>query len=445
MDSLSDRADAPTRRRAILAWAVTAVVFVAVLALAPPPVRVAAAIAAACLVLWLTEATPPFAPTLILLAVLPLTFGDRAPIAGLKTVIGWAVDPVLALFLGGLALARAAHVHGLDRVVAERLARARTVRRLALALMAGTAFLGMWMSNVAAAALVLAAVQPVLASLPEVPRRRVLVALAMGANLGGVATPIGSGPNGIAIAALADRTTITFTTWMGFAVPLAACLLAGTYLLLRPGLGEERIPASDVAPPPIGPAARAVIVLALVTITAWLTEPIHGVPSAIVALGLAAALFATRLLDTGDLREIDWSTLLLIAGGVTLGRVLEETRLLEPAIVAVEGAGLPLVVVRVALCALAAVLAALMSNTGTAALLVPVALRLDPTPTTALLVALATSLGVPFVISTPPNAMVAARGVPSGDLLRPGLAILIGGVIALALTGPTVLALFGLR
>ena len=86
-----------------------------------------------------------------------------------------------------------------------------------------------------------------------------------------------------------------------------------------------------------------------------------------------------------------------------------------------------------------------MSNTGTAALLVQVALRLDPTPTTALLVALATSLGVPFVISTPPNAMVAARGVPSGDLLRPGLAILVGGVIALALTGPTVLALFGLR
>jgi sodium-dependent dicarboxylate transporter 2/3/5 len=331
-------------------------------------------------------------------------------------------------------------------VVAEQLlSRAKHVRRLALLLMLGTAFLGMWMSNVAAAALVLAAAQPVLSALKEIPRRRVLVALAMGANLGGVATPIGTGPNGIAIAALADRTTITFTTWMGFGVPLAACLLGGTYLILRPGLGEEKVPASARPPPPLSGRGRAVVALAVIAIIAWLTEPIHGVPSAIVALALAASLFASGLLATTDLREIDWSTLLLIAGGVTLGKVLEETHLLEPAIAAVASSGLPLVVLQLALCAVAAVLAALMSNTGTAALLIPVALRLDSSPTTALLVALATSLGVPFVISTPPNAMVAAEGVPAGDLLRPGLVILIGGVVALAVTGPAVLSVFGLR
>jgi sodium-dependent dicarboxylate transporter 2/3/5 len=91
------------------------------------------------------------------------------------------------------------------------------------------------------------------------------------------------------------------------------------------------------------------------------------------------------------------------------------------------------------------VLSALMSNTATAALLIPVALRIDPTPVSVLLVALATSLGCPFVVSTPPNALAGRLGATAGDLARPGLLLLVGGVILLAVTGPTMLGLFGVR
>jgi sodium-dependent dicarboxylate transporter 2/3/5 len=58
-------------------------------------------------------------------------------------------------------------------------------------------------------------------------------------------------------------------------------------------------------------------------------------------------------------------------------------------------------------------------------------------------VALAASFGMPFVISTPPNAMVVGAGVRSADLLVPGLVLLAGGVVALVVTGPVVLGWFG--
>ena len=63
----------------------------------------------------------------------------------------------------------------------------------------------------------------------------------------------------------------------------------------------------------------------------------------------------------------------------------------------------------------------------------------------AIIIAVASSLGVPFVISTPPNAMAAGRGLQSGDLIVPGLILMVGGCILIALTGPSVLGAVGIR
>jgi sodium-dependent dicarboxylate transporter 2/3/5 len=68
----------------------------------------------------------------------------------------------------------------------------------------------------------------------------------------------------------------------------------------------------------------------------------------------------------------------------------------------------------------------------------------DPAPSTTIIVAVACSLGVPFAISTPPNAMAIAAGVKARDLLLPGLIILVGGCALVALTGPLVLNTLGI-
>ena len=92
-----------------------------------------------------------------------------------------------------------------------------------------------------------------------------------------------------------------------------------------------------------------------------------------------------------------------------------------------------------------ALLAALMSNTATAVLLIPLATALVPNPSTAILIAVSASFGIPFVISTPQNAMAYGEGgVRFGDLFWPGIVLMIIGCLTVSLTGRAVLNFAGI-
>ena len=85
------------------------------------------------------------------------------------------------------------------------------------------------------------------------------------------------------------------------------------------------------------------------------------------------------------------------------------------------------------------------TNTATAAMLVPLGVGFDASPGVAILIAMGCSLGVPFAISTPPNAMIHAEGVSSRRMIELGLPLMIGGSVLIGLTGPAVLRLLGIR
>ena len=411
----------------------------------------AAIIAATCVALWLGELVPVWVPTVLLWAATPLllaaTSDDFAP----ARVLGWSVDPVLALFLGGFALAAAASAQGADRRVAAlalRVSHGRPVRLVVLVALA-TAVLSMWISNVAAAALMLAALRPVVDG-DDSPtgslRRPLLLAIALAADVGGIATPVGTGSNGIAMAALEPTHAISFVQWMAFGVPLAFGLLAAALAIV-----VWRVPPAGVIVPPSAAPLRVTAAtwrLAAVfatTVLLWLTEPLHGLRAWVVALGAVVALVLAGLLGWRDARRMDWSTLLLIAGGIALGALLDASGLVRAGAAHVPLADAPPFARLLALCLVSALLSAVMSNTATAAFLVPLALTLDPAPSTAIIVAVSTSLGVPFVISTPPNAMAVGTGrLRSRELLVPGLVIMLGGCVLVALTGPAVLRAFGI-
>lgn len=180
------------------------------------------------------------------------------------------------------------------------------------------------------------------------------------------------------------------------------------------------------------------------TVLLWLTEPLHGVRAWVIALAAAGALLVLGLLRPRDLKHLDWATLVLIAGGIALGALLDRTGLMRELAERLPLASAPPTLRLLALCLLSASLASLMSNTGTATLLVPLAVALSAAPSTAVLVAVAASLGVPFVISTPPNAMAFGAGLRARDLLVPGLVIMLAGSLVVALTGPRVLRAVGL-
>lgn len=422
-------------------------------------------VAALCLILWLTQWVPVWVPTLVLWIATPAALWSMDDRYSPFNVFRWSIDPVLALFLGGFALAASARYHGVDSRLAAtalRLAGRSPVRLLAAAAFA-TALLSMWMSNVAAAALMLNAFRPIwnAEARDSALRRSLLLVIALAADVGGIATPIGTGANGIALAAVEHVRTISFVHWMVFGVPLAAGLVtvcvALVVLRLRPqspaplstaastGADSQRADETvdekyGIVPPR---SSRMLGIVFGITIALWLSEPLHGIPAWIVALAAVVALLLSRALPFRDLRSLDWGTLLLVAGGIGLGALLDRSGVVHETALRLPMHEFPEFTRMFVLCVVSATLAAFMSNTGTAALLIPLATTIDPAPSTAILIAIAASLGVPFVISTPPNAMAASGGLKSTDLLIPGLVVMLGGCLLIALTGKWVLELVG--
>lgn len=432
----------------------------------------AAGIAGVCLVLWLTQWVPVWIPTLLLWVSTPALLWQLDARFSPFQVVQWSVDPVLALFLGGFALAAAARCQGVDASVAAVALRmaGRSPTRLLMAAAGATALLSMWMSNVAAAALMLNAFRPIWdrETASSALRRALLLVIALSADVGGISTPIGTGANGIALAAVENVQHISFVHWMAFGVPLAAALVVASVALVvfrlrpsapvvaadlpttatvNPAVENVTLPATavnDRAPSSQKPRRWLGVIFAA-TVLLWLTEPLHGKAAWLVALGAVGALLVLRVLPWRELRNLDWGTLLLVAGGIGMGALLDRSGIVHAMAGRLPMQDLPEFVRIFALCIVSATLSALMSNTGTAALLIPLAATFDPSPSTAIIVAVAASLGVPFVVSTPPNAMAVAGGLKSTDLLIPGLILMIGGSFVIALTGHWVLRAVGIQ
>lgn len=431
--------------RLLISLAVGAVSAALSLVLIADPVQArAVAIAAFCLVLWLGEGVPGFVPSFLLLAAVPLFL--PGPAYGLSSVVDWMADPVLVLFLGGFTLGVAAQRYGIDATItslAVRWSGGRRLRLLALVMIA-TASLSMWMSNTAAAAMMLAALRPMIGGLDRGDgfRAAMLVAIAVAANLGGMATPIGTAPNGIAVAALETVQPISLIGWMAFGLPCMLVLLVVGYVLLvwRYRLrGGAPVATTSGVVPIQGRGPWAVVAIFSAMVLGWLSEPLHGVPIPVVAALGTTVLFGSGLLSASDLGRIDWSTLILIAGGLGLGQLLQESGTIQAAATAVDWSVMPSSLRIALLVGVAALMSGVMSNTATATMIIPLAYAIDPSPATPILVALGCSLGMPFAISTPPNSLVYGEGLKASDLLLPGVVFMVLGCLLVALAGPLLL------
>ncbi|HEY0656989.1 MAG TPA: DASS family sodium-coupled anion symporter [Pyrinomonadaceae bacterium] len=447
----------------MLRW--TIIILALLLAVFAPPVLIDSQIYArtvtitgVCLILWLSESVPSFVPTFLLLTLIPLLLTPIDAKFNLSNTLSWAVDPVLALFLGGFAVGVAAERYGLD----QRLARAslksagNSFSKFLLLVIILTAFLSMWMSNIAATALMIACLHPVVNNFnpDHLIRRILLVGVALGANLGGIATPVGTGPNAIAIASIATIQRISFLEWMIFAFPLAAGMLALGYFVLVTRLKLHKEELADFTgflsedeseKKKFSKSEIGFLIVLTVTILLWLGEPLHGVPAGTVSLGATCILFLSGLLKKEDLSKIDWSTLLLIAGGITLGKLLEQSGLVSVLAEGVAWQSIHPTLILFLLCLVSAMLSALMSNTATVVMLIPLASALFHQPSISILIAIAASFGIPFVISTPPNAMVYGEGgLKFNDLFLPGIFLMILGCLIISLTGQAVLNFVGI-
>ncbi len=422
---------------------------------AEPGVRAGLALFVLTGTLWVTEAMP-----LTYTALLVPVVGAALGLGDVARVLSGFAHPVIGLFLGGFALAAALTAHGIDRWLAGRLLSLAGGRPVVAALLLGltTAFLSMWISNTATAAMMLPIALGLVAPLNDgFPRYRLflLLGLAWAANIGGIGTLVGSPPNAIA----AGHLDIGFREWLSVGLPVVAVLLPVVPLVLwlvwRPEADTPRLDTGVRAPFPDGAGPRATVAIFLLTVTLW----VSGAPVS-AWLGIErnfdtwVALLALVLLGaTGCLRwkqmesHTNWGVLLLFGGGLTLGTLVTDS---GASLFLAEGLRelLPgenrwlfffLVVLAVIL------LSELMSNTATAALMIPLMMPVAAAvgfgeTTVALLIAVGASCVFMLPVATPPNAMVFGSGmVPQRYMIRAGMPMDLLCALVLASLMPWVL------
>jgi sodium-dependent dicarboxylate transporter 2/3/5 len=408
-----------------------------------PPDGTAAVLAllGAVVVLWVSEAVPLFVTSLAIPVVLVAAGVGRADDA-----LAPFFHPIIALFFAGFLMAEAMRRTRLDHLAAiSIIARAgRSPVTLFAAMIGVAAFMSMWMSNTAAAAVMLPIALAVTAPMESVGYRRALIlGIAYAATIGGVGSAIGTPANPLAIAFLEDFVgrEVSFIGWFAVGVPMVAIFLPimGVYLWWRIGASPDGTRFADaraIARREMETAGRptrdqlVVMAVFLGVIAVWLTETFHGLETGIVALGGAIVLFLLGKVTQDDLGRISWASLLTFGGGLTLGLFLLETGTSDW--IATRLGGLAIVPAPIAVAAIAAVTLALTtvaSNTASAAMIIPLAIPLaaivgvDPV-LLVLVVAIASSIDFALVIGTPPTLLAY-----STRLFTPGQIFRVGGIL----------------
>lgn len=349
-----------------------------------------------------------------------------------KSIFATFADPIIILFLGGFFLADAATKFRLDINLARVLLKpfGTNPKYVLLGLMSVTALFSMFMSNTATAAMMLALLTPVLALFKPEDRGRAAFALCIpiGANVGGIGTPIGTPPNAIALKFMQENGwNVTFGDWMMFGVPFVVImLLIGWFILLKMFPIDQK--SLDLAKEMKGkfmttPKAWVVYITFIVTILLWvIPKQYHGLDANSVAIVPIAVFSVTGVITKKDLKAMSWDVLWLVAGGFALGVALGETKLASDLISSIPFAEWNSMALIVGASLICLFMATFMSHTATAALLMPIMASvaagmvaggsMDAPGAIGLLVtiAFASSLGMALPISTPPNAMAYATG-----------------------------------
>ncbi len=414
--------------------------------------------------LWLTEAIPAWATSVTIIFVL-LFFVSNSSFKFMQGsegkygqfldsvgIMACFADPTIILFLGGFILAIAATKSGLDVWMAKTMIKpfGKRSENVLLGFLLITGIFSMFISNTATAAMMLTFLTPVFKALPANGKGRIALTMAIpiGANLGGMGTPIGTPPNAFTYKVLNDPTgmnmDISFGQWMAVMAPLVIILLIIAWFLLRKlfPFSQKTIELKIEGDMQHNWRTVVVGITFILTILLWIFGKKIGVNANTTAM-LPIAVFAfTGVITAKDLQAIDWGVIWMVAGGFALGLAMNGTGLAKAAVESIPfGEWSPIVILMIAglVCYF---LSNFISNTATAALLIPILsvvcdgmgnkLSLIGGSSTILIgIAVAASAAMCLPISTPPNAIAYSTGlIQQKDMAKSGILI---GVITLIL------------
>ncbi|CAB0731641.1 carboxylate transporter [Corynebacterium diphtheriae] len=441
--------------------------------------RITAAIAVLMGAWWMTEAIPLAATALVPLVAFPVL--QVIPFAKISAPYA---SPTIFLFMGGFILALGMQRWNLHRRLALSvvLLVGTKPKQLIAGFMLATGFLSMWVSNTATAVVML----PIGVSVLQLTAESVggmkaqkkfatalMLAIAYSASIGSLGTIIGTPPNALMVAYMAENHDIHigFGTWMLVGVPLAIVYMAIAWLVLVsvfkpevdsiPG-GREMIKSelAKMGSMKFGEAATAVIFTGAAL--SWVFVPLlidvfqWKVEIADAAIGLIASMLlfmipadrktGVRLMDWKTANELPWDVLLLFGGGLALSKMFSDSGLsLWIGEIAKGLVSLPLILLIAAIAALVLLLTEFTSNTATAATFLPImagvavgiGLNANGDQDILLLtipVALSATCAFMLPVATPPNAIAYGSGhVRIGDMVKGGVWLNLIGVVLVTL------------
>ncbi|MEE8574311.1 MAG: DASS family sodium-coupled anion symporter [Thermodesulfobacteriota bacterium] len=436
------------------------------------------------LIYWLSEAVP-LPVTALLGAVMNVIIG----VAPASVVLAPFAHPLVFLFIGSFILAEAVIYHGLDKRFAFAILSIKFLQasplRILFALGAISACASMWISNTAATAMMLPIGLGIIHAMKDIDSGSegegivtkkfscaIMLMIAYGGSVGGIATPVGTPPNLIGIGMIDSllKVRITFFEWMTFALPISIVMFGYLFLVLG-GLSMRGISSSAgiceyirTARRGLGRWKRGEINTAFVFLLTVFLWVLPSIVALIVGKEAALAVFLKSRLNVGVVAtfsavllfilpvnrkameftmnwdravRIDWGTILLFGGGLSLGKLMFSTGLADAfgtGLTGLTGAstlwGITAIGVIVAI-----VMSEATSNTASANMVIPVMIAValgagvSPLPP-ALGACLGASFGFMLPVSTPPNAIVYGSGlVPILSMVRKGIFFDIGGFI----------------
>ena len=405
---------------------------------------------------WITEALPISATALLPLVLFPLN-----GIMGAKSVASGFAKPMIFLFMGGFILAVAIEKTNLHKRIALNIVHALGSDwiKVLLGFMLATAFLSMWISNTATAVMMLPIGMAVISQLKaeEAAKRKMgqslMLSIAYGCSIGGMATIIGTPTNVIFTQIASDLygENITFAQWIAVGLPfsLLALFVAWFYLAKVayrvsvegiPG-GKATIKAQLSALGPMGYQEKMVAVVFVFMALSWilgslvLKKFVPGISDMGIAIAGALLLFiipsghkdGKGILDWKTAEGIPWGVLLLFGGGLALadGFKVSGLSVWLGGHLTVFGT-LPIFLLLFAIIFVVNFLTEITSNVATASMLMPVlaglAFSIDVHPYVLMVGAtLAASCAFMLPVATPPNAVVFGSGLLSiRDMIRVG-------------------------
>ncbi len=425
---------------------------------------------------WISEAVPLPVTALVSIICFPLL-----NILTIQETTNSFGNPIIFLFMGGFMLALALEKWNLHRRISLNIIRltGTNANGIVLGFMLATASLSMWISNTATTVMMLPIAQSVIAllALEEIQESQgfknfaltLMLGVAYAANIGGIATLIGTPPNSVLATLFFDRYQyeISFGQWIAMGFPFSLLLLLLTYIILTRGVYPNRLGklegSQDVIEQELNklgawsPGEKRTLWVFCLTAFLWIfrTSINQVLPAevrlndTIIAMAASVSLFvmpvpgakSDTILEWEDTRNLPWGILLLFGGGIALAGAMNKSGIIDLVAHQVSGGGaVSIFFILAGLTFLSLMMTEVMSNVALVSVLIPVIMgigeALNQNPLwLAIPVTMASSCAFMLPMSTPPNAIVFASGyIKVFQMVRVGVFLNILAVILIVFT-----------